>query len=68
MSKELKDWKIGIAYERYGYINVKGKTREEAIENANKTLEKMSLEEMEKVTDYLPDSEEVDVEIVEEIK
>lgn len=68
MKSEEKEWKVAIAYQRYGYIKVKGKTYEEAIINANKRLEEMTLEEMDKVTDYLPDSEEVDEEMVEEIK
>lgn len=61
----MKTWKVGIAYQRYGYINVPGDTREEAIKNANKRLEEMSLKEMDRVTDYLQDSEEIDEEFVE---
>lgn len=63
----MGNWKIGIAYQRYGYINVPGDTRKEAIANANKWLEGATIEELDAATDYLQDSEEVDEEFVEEV-
>lgn len=65
MRKKLRDWKIGISYQRYGYITVPAETREEAIDAANERLQGMSVKEMEEATDYLSDSEMVDEEFVD---
>lgn len=61
----MKNWKVGIAYTRYGYLNVEADTREEAVQKADKWLEGASLADMDEITDYLQDSEEVDEEFVE---
>lgn len=56
-------WKVGVAYERYGYIHVdasEAKTEEEAVVVAQKKLEGMSFEDLEKITGPLADSEEID--------
>lgn len=69
-TEERTGWKIGVAYERYGYITVgigEAKSEKEAIEVARNKLEKMTLEELDAVTAYLPDSEEIDDEAVIEI-
>lgn len=63
----MPEWKVAIAYERYGYITVNARTRKDAITAANKKLKDMTLEEMDSVTEYLPDSESVDEEMVEEV-
>lgn len=63
----MGNWKVGIAYERYGYITVEAENRNEAIKKAEERLEKMTAGELDTVTDYLPDSEEVDREFVEEV-
>lgn len=58
-------WKIGFAYERYGYITVgpdEAETEEEAVEVAQEKLDEMSLADMEALADYLQDSEEIDEE------
>lgn len=59
----MKVWKVGVAYERYGYIEVdsrEAKTEEEAVAVAQKKLEGMSFEDLEKITSPLADSEEID--------
>ncbi len=60
-------WKVPIAYERYGYLTVDADSREEAIAAGNKILEDMTEKDMEAATEYLSDSEEVDVEGVAEV-
>lgn len=60
-------WKVGVAYERYGYIKVDGSeaaTEEEAVAVAERKLEAMSVADLEAVTEFLPDSEEIDGEAV----
>lgn len=61
----MSGWKVGVAYERYGYIHVganEAKTEEEAVAAAQKKLNAMSASELEMITEYLPDSEEIDKE------
>lgn len=53
-------YKVPFAYERYGYIDVEADSEEEAAEKAEEKLEELSLAEMESLSDYLPDSEEID--------
>lgn len=66
--KQKKAYKVPVAYERYGYIIIEGAgSEEEAISMAQAKLEKMTVEELDQVTDYLPDSEEIDEEGVMEI-
>lgn len=63
----MQGWKVGVAYERYGYIEVskdEAKTEKEAIEVAKKKLENMDRDELESITEYLPFSEEIDEEAV----
>lgn len=58
-------WKVGFAYERYGYITVgpdEASTQEEAVEAARKKLEAMGTADMDALTEYMQDSEEIDEE------
>lgn len=60
-----KGWKVGVVYERYGYIAVgrdEAKTEEEAIEVAKKKLAHMSADELEGITSYLENTEAIDEE------
>lgn len=54
------EYGIPFAYERYGRIYVEADSVEEAKEKAEEVLGRMSLSEMEEITEYLPDSEEID--------
>lgn len=59
----MNGWKVGVAYERYEYIHVdasEAKTEEEAVAVAQKKLEGMGFKDLEKITDPLVDSEEID--------
>lgn len=60
-------WKVGVSYERYGCITVEAETEDQAVKAAEKKLEKMTIEELDKVTEYVPDSEGVDGNFVEEM-
>lgn len=63
----MSGWKIGVSYERYGYIEVsknEAETEEEAITVAQEKLDKMSIAELNSITEYLEDSEEIDKEAV----
>lgn len=62
-----KTWKVPIAYERYGYLEIEAETKEEAVRIAEGRLEEMTVREMDKATAYLEDSEEVDAEGVFEV-
>lgn len=56
-------WKVGVAYERYGYIRLEvseARTEEEAVAVAQKKLKDMTFEDLEKITSPLADSEEID--------
>lgn len=58
-------WKVGIVYERYGYIQVgpdEASTPEEAVEVAKKKLEGLSVAELEEMTSFLEGSEGIDEE------
>ncbi len=62
---EVKEWKVGVAYERYGYIKVsreEAKTEEEAVKVAEKKLEEMSVSELEEITEFLEGTEKIDPE------
>lgn len=65
MKEEIKGWKVGVSYERYGYIHVspdEAATEEEAVAAAQKKLEAMGAEELDRITEYMQDSEAVDPE------
>ena len=64
---EPEEWEIGFKYERYGYIRVTAKTREEAIEAAYKRMNEMDVAQKEAATEYLPNSESIDRKNVIEI-
>lgn len=55
-------YRVPFAYQRYGRIEVEAESREEAIRFAEEKLKDMSLSEMEQLSDYLEDSEEIDYE------
>lgn len=58
-------WKVGVAYERYGYIRVGGneaKTPEEAVEAAKRKLEVMDDSELDGITAILEETKEIDAE------
>ncbi len=58
----MKLFKIPFAYERYGKISVEADSKEEAIAKAEKILEEMTVSDMDTISEYLPDSEELDLE------
>ena len=63
--EELKEGKgkvfaVPFAYQRYGTLEVEAKTEAEAVAKAEDLLERMSVSEMEELTSYLQDSEEID--------
>lgn len=62
MDEEMKRYKVPFAYERYGYIYVKASSETEAKEKAEEKLLTMGDQEMYELSDYLPDSEEIDEE------
>ena len=53
---------VPFAYQKYGRIEVEADSREEAINKAEKLLEDMSVSDMESLSDYLQNSEEIDEE------
>ncbi len=55
-------YQVPFAYERYGHIEVDADSPSEAIEKAQNILDKMSAEEMDSLSSYLEDSEEIDEE------
>ena len=57
-----KTYEIPFAYEKYGRIEVKAESLEDAYRKAEEKLDGMTLSEMEALTEYLPDSEEIDTE------
>lgn len=60
-----KGYKVGVVYERYGYILIRpeeAKTEEEAIEAARRKLEEMSIGELEAMTSFLENTEKIDEE------
>lgn len=60
----MKEYKVGVAYERYGYISVTADSEEDAVRAAEARLKAMSIDELEAVTEYMTDSEEVDADAV----
>lgn len=57
----LHDWfKVGFAYERYGYIPVQAANEEEAAGIAEEKLRHMGADEMEALTERMEGSEEID--------
>lgn len=57
----MASYKVGISYEKYGYLRVDGvENEEEAAEKAREWLENASVADIDKITGYLEDSEEVD--------
>ena len=66
----MEGWKVGVAYERYGYITVskeEASTEAQAVKVAEQKLRKMTLTDLEAVTEYLEDSEEIDEQVVMKI-
>lgn len=66
----MKEWKIGVSYERYGYLTVsadEAKNEEEAVKIAEEKLKRMCAADLDRITEYLEDSEEIDPEAVIEI-
>lgn len=55
-----KTYYIPFAYERYGRMPVDAESKEEAFELAEEKLSSMSVKDMKELTEYLPDSEEID--------
>ena len=53
-------YKIPFSYERYGYIPVDAKNEDEAYNKAEKILTEMTVAEMDRYADYLPESEAID--------
>lgn len=51
---------VPFSYERYGRIEVEADSREEAIEKARQKLDNMCASDMDAMSDYLVDSEEID--------
>ena len=67
MKGEIGSYKVGVAYTRYGYIQVSTKDIEEAggaVEAAQKKLDEMSVTDLDAITEYLEDSAEIDEEAV----
>lgn len=62
-----KTWKVAIAYERYGYLQIEADSKEDAIRMMEARLKEMSKEDLEDATSYLEGSEEVDPEGVFEV-
>lgn len=52
----MAKFKVPIFYERYGYLPVEADSEEEAYKKAARKVETMTLEEMDRYVDYLPDS------------
>lgn len=70
VKEEAGIWKVGVAYENYGYIKVtkeEAATEQEAIEVAKKKLHKISIVELEKITEPLEETKEIDTEGVLEM-
>ena len=55
-----KTFFVPFAYERYGRIKVETENEKDAFRIAEEKLKDMSLSEMEELSDYLMDSEEID--------
>lgn len=63
----MKVWKVGVAYERYGYLTVltdDNGTEDEAFRKAQAQLRGMNFDELEQITRPLENSEECDREAV----
>lgn len=63
-------WKVGVAYEHYGYIKVtkdEAATEQEAIEVARKKLDEITIVELENITEPLAETMEIDTEGVLEM-
>ena len=63
----IDGYKVGVVYSRYGYIKVSAKEAEQEggpIPAAEKKLREMSAADLDAVTEYLEDSEEIDEEAV----
>lgn len=66
----MKQWKVGVVYEHYGYITVETEddaSTEDIITAAQEILETMTETDLAAITEPLPDSQHVDTEFVEEI-
>lgn len=65
----MASYKVGISYERYGYLGVDNVDNEEEVaEKAREWLENASVADMDQITSYLEDSEEVDTDAILPVK
>ena len=65
VKEETDIWKVGVAYENYGYIKVtkdEAATEQEAIEVARKKLKTMTIYELDEITEPLEETKEIDIE------
>lgn len=61
----MASYKVGIAYEKYGYLRVDNvNSEEEAADKAREWLKNASVADMDEVASYLEDSEEVDMDAI----
>lgn len=63
----MSKWNVAVSYVRSGYIQIEGSTEEEAVALAEEKLKTMTVDEMDEIMSYLPDSETVDEDDVEAI-
>lgn len=66
----MEGWKVGVAYERYGYITVskeEAATEAQAVKVAEQKMRNMTPAELNAITEYLEDSEEIDEQAVMKI-
>ncbi len=64
---EEHTYKVGVGYDRYGYITVTAPDADTAVKKAQEQLEKMTVAELDEITEYMPDSEALDTEFVTRI-
>lgn len=68
MDKPMKEYRVPFAYERYGHVIVEAQSEGEALSKAETMLETMEPSELDALSEYLPDSEEIDREgIIKEV-
>lgn len=68
MKNKMKEYRVPFAYERYGHVVVEAQSEEEAFSKAEKLIENMKPSELDALSEYLPDSEEIDREgVIKEV-